>query len=824
MRRAIVGLFLLLLAAPAVRAQNVQGTYSHTRDMQMPAASVASCPGPLSLGYNPAELAWGPSMEMLYLHQERLNPDGSENFFKGRADGLLFSLGRLGLGIQWVRPWEDDDENNYLKYTIAAPLVNAGRWFSLAYGIEILDPTRTNRDPSIDFMAGALVRPLRYLSFGLVGRNLGRARIGEEHSEPTLDVGMAIRPLWFAPERVSLAADVRLVKTADEEDVDPEVRFTGHFSIIEGINVFGTADLDGNFGAGLMVDFLRVGAGSYMNFANDDGVEPDNLLFAARLSRDIKPGFVINRGRTAEFVLDHSLADSPEKARSFFRKRPTLQAIEGAIDRAAEDIRVDSILMKVEDPNLEWTAIQELHGALADFKKRGKKVFFHLENATNLSYYLASIGDAVYLAPAGRVVVTGPRVEALFLRGTLDLLGVRTEFKRVGKYKSAVEQLVNEEPSEPYREVLNSLADEMADQLLSAIADGRGLPRPQVQALVDRGLMQPAEAKEAGLLDAVIHFDGIDTQMEKILGHSPSRMDYLRQRWHRDRWADPPTIAVVYATGTIAYGDSFGGGMSARQIAEILSALRSQPGVDAVVLRVDSPGGSGSASDLVWREVARLKEVKPVVVSMAGVAASGGYYISCPADVIVANPGTITGSIGVFSLLFDLSELYARIGVSKEIVKRGRLADVESTFRARTEEELVLFEKLVRSFYQGFIEKVAEGRKLSVEEVDAVGQGRVWTGRQAQQKKLVDELGGLRTAVAIAKQKLGLQAEDRVRVISLPRPRFSFGSLLREVGILAEEQAPLPALLADPIKRLALLAALSTEPTVTMLPFFLTIK
>jgi protease-4 len=322
----------------------------------------------------------------------------------------------------------------------------------------------------------------------------------------------------------------------------------------------------------------------------------------------------------------------------------------------------------------------------------------------------------------------------------------------------------------------------------------------------------------------VIHLDGIDTQMEKALGHSPSRMNYLRQRWHRDRWADPPTIAVVYATGAIAYGDSFGGGMSARQIAEILSALRSQPGVDAVILRVDSPGGSGSASDLVWREVARLKEVKPVVVSMAGVAASGGYYISCPADVIVANPGTITGSIGVFSLLFDLSELYARIGVSKEIVKRGMLADVESTFRARTEEELALFEKLVRSFYQGFIEKVADGRKLSVEEVDAIGQGRVWTGRQARQKKLVDELGGLRTAVAITKHKLGLQAEDLVRIISLPRPRFSIGSLLREVGILAREQAPLPSLLADPIKRLALLAALSTEPAVTMLPFFLTIK
>jgi len=817
MRRIVIGFTLILLTASVSWAQE---PYSHTFDMQFPAASVASCPGPLSLGYNPAGLAWGPSMEMLYLHQERLNPDDSENFFKGRADGLLFSLGRFGFGIQWVRPYDDDDQGNYLKYTIAAPLMNAGRWFSLGYGIEFLDPTRTNEDPSIDFMAGAMVRPLRYLSFGLVGRNLGRAEIGGVRSQPTLDVGMAVRPLWFAPERVTLAADVRLV-----EDVDPEVRFSGHFSIIEGINIFGTADLDGNFGAGLMVDFLRVGAGSYMDFTNGDRVEPDNLLFAARLSRDIQPGFAVKRGRTAEFVLDNSLAKTPGKARGFFKKRPTLQSVEHAIDQAADDVRVDSILMKVEDPDLGWTDIQELHAALADFKQKGKKVFFYLENATNLSYYLASIGDAIYLAPGGNVTVIGPSVEAMFVRGTLDLLGVRAEFKRMGDYKSAVEQLVNEEPSEPYREVLNSLADEMTDQMLSAISTGRGMTREQVRALVDRGFMQPGEAQEAGLIDAAVHYDAIDQEIENKLGHRPGRMGYLRQIWHTDRWGSLPTVAVVYLSGAIAYGNAFGSTAGARQIAEILSVLREVPTVDAVVLRVDSPGGSGSASDLIWREVVRLNEAKPVVVSMASLAASGGYYVACPAATIVANPGTITGSIGVFVLLWDVSELYAKIGVSKEIVKRGKLADLFSTFRGRTEEEMALIEKLVKGFYQGFIEKVAAGRKMSVEEVDAVGRGRVWTGRQAKQKGLVDELGGLRKAIDLAKEKIGLGPEDRVRIISLPRPRLSFGSLLREVGVLTDEPEQIPAAISDQFERLALLAALSAETNIIMMmPFFLTIK
>jgi protease-4 len=239
---------------------------------------------------------------------------------------------------------------------------------------------------------------------------------------------------------------------------------------------------------------------------------------------------------------------------------------------------------------------------------------------------------------------------------------------------------------------------------------------------------------------------------------------------------------------------------------------------------VDSPGGSGSASDLIWREVVRLNEAKPVVVSMGSLAASGGYYVACPAATIVANPGTITGSIGVFVLLFDISELYAKIGVSKEIIKRGKLADLFSTFRGRTEEEMALLEKLVNGFYQGFIEKVAQGRKMSVEEADAVGQGRVWTGSQAKEKGLVDELGGLRKAIVLAKEKIGLSPEDRVRIISLPRPRFSFGSLLREMGVLSEEPDQIPAVLSDQFERLALLAALSTETTIMMMPFFLTIK
>jgi protease IV len=798
------------------------GPYTHTFDMQLPPASVSSCPGPLSLAYNPAGLAWAQSFDLLFVHHQRLDVDPSaQRHFIGGADGLLLKLGGLGLGIQWVRPYDDEEKWNYLKYTLAAPLIKQ-QWLSIAWGLEILDPTNTNESPAVDFMLGALVRPFRYVSLGLVGRNLGRAKINDQRANRSLDLGVSVRPLWFAPEGVTLSADFRLVQDAD----DPPFRFTGHFSILDGISLFGSADLDGNFGAGLVVDFQRVGAGSYVNFSNKpDEIELDDVLLMARVSGDNYPGFIISKDKTAQFTLDNELISDRPFSRGWLKRHMTAFDLERAIRRATRDVRIDSILIKIEDPNLSWTNVQELQAALAEFKQAGKKVFFYLQDADNLTYYLACSADKIFMNPGGNFFVTGPTVEALFLGGTMDMIGARAEYQRVGKYKSAVEALSQEEPSQPYLDVMNSLADEYSDQLLSAMSEGRGLGRSEVEKLVDNGFMDSEEAKEAGLVDELLHFDQIDETLMNSLGHRPSRMRrYIFEKWHEDRWGGRPIIAVVHANGSIAYRDSFMSGMDARQIAKILASLRDNSDVAAVVLRVDSPGGSGSASDLIWRQVTRLRQRKPVIVSMGGVAASGGYYISAPADVIVANPATITGSIGVFALFFDLSELYAKIGISKEIVKRGQLADLGTTFRGRTEQEMELLKKKIDKFYAGFISKVAEGRKQSTEEIDKVGQGRVWTGRQAKENGLVDELGGLSKAIEIAKRKIGLKPEEEVSLAFLPRPKLSLRALLGEVGIITAEPDIIPAMLRESIQRMVELSILSAEPVLLMLPFSLNIK
>jgi protease-4 len=818
MRTGSLAIGLLLLVSTESLAGPASLTSEH--DMQLPADSVAACNGPLCLAYNPAGLHWSAPGEFVYLHDEHWGPG---DLAAGGADGLLYASDRFGLGIQYLRPASGQAERDLIKYSLAVKLFSLGRHFALAGGLEILDPTETAEDPSLDYLVAAMVRPWRHVSLGVVGRNLASARIGQQQAHRSLDLGLSVRPLWFAPESLTLSADYRFCEDQD----DPALRLTVQASIFEGIGLLGTVDLDGHFGVGFAVDFLRFGAGGYTHFANRDGIRNEGMVLFARASLVNKPGLNLTTGRTAEIVLRSDLVDTDQPPRGLFTRRTSLYDVELAIRHAAVDERIDSLLLKVESIEMGMTRVQSLRAAIAEFKRGGKKVAFHLESANNLTYYLASAADAIFLDPAGSVGVTGPRVEALFFGGTLDMIGVSAEANRAGRYKTAVEMFTNQEPSPAYLEVLNSLADETADQVFSAIADGRGLARDQVEILVDQGLMPPAQAEEAGLIDGVAHYDELEEPLQALLGHPVQRMSgYLGERWFRQRWGGLPSVAVVHATGGISYGEqALPTGMNARSIAKTLKSLRTDSSVDAVVLRIDSPGGSGLASELIWREVFLLRKTKPVIVSMGAVAASGGYYIACPADWILAEPATITGSIGVFALMFDASELWARLGVSREAVGRGKLSDLYTSFRGRSPDERDLLQRVVDEFYKGFVQRVADGRRLDPAEVEPLAQGRVWTGRQAQKNGLIDELGGLHRAIELAKERIGLDREEAVQVIHLPRQGLGLKALMVDLGLVQDEASLLPRLLRTSMAQLVQLASLSSEPVLALLPYWtLTVK
>jgi len=344
--------------------------------------------------------------------------------------------------------------------------------------------------------------------------------------------------------------------------------------------------------------------------------------------------------------------------------------------------------------------------------------------------------------------------------------------------------------SEAYREVINSTLDDLYEQMTSQIASSRGWSTEEVKEKIDDGPYTAAGAKEAGLVDRLAYWDEVKDIIKEVSGRRYGRVQekkYRSGREYADNWAVPPKIALIYATGAITSGKSgrhflFGKTMGSETIAKAIKRAREDRSVKAVVFRIDSPGGEGLASDVILREVDLCKKKKPFIVSMSDVAASGGYYIACSGDEIVAQPSTITGSIGVLGGKLVLRDFYQKIGVSKEIITRGKRAATMSDYTHLDEEERKLLKELIEEFYWDFVKKVAEGRKLSEAYVDSVAQGRVWTGNQGQEVKLVDELGGILLALEIAKERAGIDREAEVEIVPLPERgwRWGFGPVASE--------------------------------------------
>jgi len=514
----------------------------------------------------------------------------------------------------------------------------------------------------------------------------------------------------------------------------------------------------------------------------------------------------------------------PREIAAFFERRPaSLRTLVESLDRAARDSSVRAAIVRINAlPDSGWAKVQELRQALERFRKSGKPVHAHIESAGNREYYLATACSKIYAVPTAILDVSGLAAEVSFFRGTLDKIGVEAQFEGVGKYKNAPNQLTETGFTEPHREQMEALLDSVFEQYLAAIAEGRGKTTEQVRELVDRGPFGAREALAAGLVDELLYQDELEARIKSAERLTPGQ--YVRSA--RGLGFDGrPRLAVVYAVGEIVSGESqdgpFGGSgyAGSETVAAALRQARQDAAVKAIVLRVDSPGGSGTASDVIWREVELSRHSKPVVVSMGDVAASGGYYIAMGGDVIVAQPGTITGSIGVFGGKFSLRGLYDKLGVTREILRRGRHADLFTDYRPWDEEERSKVRGLMQAFYEDFIRKAALGRKMSREDVQAVAQGRVWTGAEARKRGLVDQLGGLSDAVSLAKAKAGIARDQDVALTVLPERKSLFDLLLHSRDEDALERIP-----ADLRALVRLGRALQSGAILARLPFDLRIR
>lgn len=452
--------------------------------------------------------------------------------------------------------------------------------------------------------------------------------------------------------------------------------------------------------------------------------------------------------------------------------------------KAKTDKRISAILLDVDFSGAGWGKADEIREAIADFRTSGKPVYAYIEMGMNKEYYIATACDKVFVPPPGDLFINGFAADVMFFRGSLDKLGIYPDVFQIGKYKNAPDQFTRKNMSDAHKEVMNSIVDDLYNRYVNAIASSRHKSADEVRALVDSAPYTAPKAKELGLIDGASYKDEVEKELKQRLGYKDSDELHVAKA-SEYKQVTPESlglnkgerIAVIYASGTIGSGKSNDSPYGSQSVGSdtVVKAIKDAADdkrIRAIVLRVDSPGGSGTASDLIWHAIENAKQKKPVVVSMSDLAASGGYYIACNANKIVAEPSTITGSIGVFAGKPVMKGFYDWLGISNEYVLRGKNAGIFRETEQFSPEERAKFEEVIKSvYYDNFVPKVAKGRGRDVEYVDSIGQGRVWMGSQAKENGLVDEFGGLDHAIEVAKQLAKLPADKGVRLVIFPVPR-----------------------------------------------------
>ncbi len=488
---------------------------------------------------------------------------------------------------------------------------------------------------------------------------------------------------------------------------------------------------------------------------------------------------VVSANSVLEIDLATPITDAPRSSavENFdfmsMRMRPSntiLQAVT-AVESAAVDSRIKGILLNIRGGDINTANLEELHNAITRFKESGKFVVSYSEHYTQGRYFLASAADSIYLSPLGSLDWQGLSGSVMFYKGLLDKLGVQAQIVRHGSFKSAVEPFMYDRMSPENRLQMQTVVDSFWDAVSGQVAASRGIDTLALKQYASSlEVYSPGRAAELGLVDGVLYADQVRGVVNSLLGNEPdgqintvSLPGYISATSMQRGHSSANLVRIVYADGEIVDGKGEPGQVGSERLAGQLADARADQDVKAVVLRVNSPGGSALASEMIWREVELLRKEKPVVVSMGGVAASGGYYISCGADAILCDRFTLTGSIGVFGVLMNLEKgLKDKLGITVDVVRTSPSADLGSAFRSLSASENTYMMRQIEQVYTTFVGHVAEGRNLSYEAVDAIGGGRVWAGSDALRTGLADGYGGLKDAINLAADRAGVAADFSV--------------------------------------------------------------
>jgi protease-4 len=691
---------------------------------------------------NPSLLGYEPSGRIFFFN----DTDGDE--VTGNGYGMQIGT----LGVSYFKT------ENMEYYTIASGsevvegyyLGSSIRWFSGS----VLDP---------EFDLSLTIRPLKYFSMAFNFQNAYQSN----DDIITTNAGLAIRP--FGDNKLTIEGDISYDK---HEFKDMFYSLGLSTEIIRGINLNGGYTAQANndsfdpvYELGLSVSLNNAVLGTrayryedsdrYVNYFSGGNINPPSF-------------FKMKNSKIIEIELEGDYKEEVPKGfltKIFGGGGNSARELINDINRLKNDKEVAGILIKSKKYSMTFASREELRNALEDFKASGKKIYSYFVSASQSGYYLLSVSDKIYMYPEGDLSLEGLGVELMFFKNILDKLGVKMQAIRHGKFKSAVEPFTQDHASEENLEQMDTFISRLDDLLKSSISSGRNMTAEELNGIMDKIPYHTGKsALESKLVDELIIENKLSKAVVKEAGVKRGIIksrQYLAFRDESRQWDGifDRKVAIVYATGSIMTGKSSGGGFMSGDImgsdttVELIRKARKDPNVKAIVLRVDSGGGSGLASDLILTELklAQEEDKKPVIISMGSMAASGGYWISCYGDRIFADKSTLTGSIGVFGLIPSVDSLFTKIGINTQKIKKNKFA-VQSMFKDLTSDETDFMQMHIDGFYKGFVEKVADARKKTYDEIDTVAEGRVWAGEDALELGLIDEIGDLDDAVRYAVQ------------------------------------------------------------------------
>ncbi len=753
----------------------------------VPWGSVADTDHPSAIRLNPAALgfqhAWGVRLTHI---------DQGQPFVGDRGDGeALFasfkplSMLGVGVGVQYLWPYQDNGTQvaGMARFSFAGAL-RLAPWVALGVNLH----GYLGRSPEVQALfsldMGLIFRPLNFLSVGIHARDLNAPALGGAFLSRIWDVGIAIRPLLN--DRWTISADLSLSEDLQRQPLT--FRYRTEFEPLDGL-VLGVSAQHG-------LDLRTLEIGGFLAFRFGHGGL--DLFGSGRIRTDGSAGSGFGAYAASAWVsgakhrpiaqesgvmplLDISGSLPERDLRLSLRAgHPTFLKLLLALQRIENDPRVSGLLLRIGALTCGYAKLQEIRALLERIRKKNKRIIVYITGGDLKGYYLASAADRVFLHPAGSLLLGGLSTAHLFFAQALKRVGVRPQFIKIGAYKTAPNRFTESQLTPTHREANKALFDDLFSQILADITRTRKIKLSQFQAALQTGLFTAKEAKDNGLIDDFFFWEQIDDKIAKATGRAfRFAPDYFAATPQPERWLGYDQIAVLHVDGTIVSGVDvhdpiFGVTLSGTNtLIDALRKARSDGRIKALVLRINSPGGEVLASDLIWREVAMLDRIKPVVVSMGDVAASGGYYIAAAAREIFASPATVTGSIGIFAGKFDFSGLLQKIGVQITFQQRGEMASLFSPFQPFSPNQQKQMERYIKLRYDQFIDRIVQGRKMTAAAVRSVGEGRVWSGQRALQHKLVNRLGGLLDAIERARTLADLSTHTRIEYLSLPgRPNW----------------------------------------------------